>query len=65
MTFPKVNPPIKALYQFDKDINNLFDTTLDAISNLTYARYKPAFYLNENKISVNDKEEQFRQAQQK
>lgn len=65
LTFPKVNNPIKALYQFDVDINNLFDDTLEAIWNLTYARYKPAYYLSDNKIWVSEKDEQFMKAQQK
>lgn len=64
LTFPEVKPPVKALYLFNKEINSLFDDTLETIWTLTYARYKPAFYLKEN-ASYDGKETQFRQAQQK
>lgn len=64
LTFPEVNKPIKALYEFDKNINTLFEKTLDSISKMTYSRYKPAFYLIDNAI-YDEKETQFRQAQQK
>jgi superfamily II DNA/RNA helicase len=45
LTFPEVETPIKALYQFDTQINSLFESTIESVANLTYARYKPAYYL--------------------
>ena len=45
LTFPDVEAPLKVLYQFDSNINSLFETAIDSIKNLTYSRYKPAFYL--------------------
>lgn len=64
LSFPKVNPPVKALYLFNEEMNSLFDNTLETIWNLTYSRYKPAYYLKDN-ITYDWKETQFRQAQQK
>ena len=58
LTFPEVENPIKALYLFDKNINSLFETTIDSIKKLTYSRYTPAFYLTSWAT-------QFEQAQQK
>jgi hypothetical protein len=31
LSFPKVNPPIKALYLFNEEMNSLFDNTLENI----------------------------------
>lgn len=42
LDFPTVNPPIAECYEFTKDINEVFDETLELIAkNLTYAKYRP------------------------
>ncbi|EKD44447.1 MAG: hypothetical protein ACD_71C00130G0009 [uncultured bacterium (gcode 4)] len=46
LTFPEVDKPVKAFYEFDDEINTLFDYTIETIKGLTYARYSPAWYLN-------------------
>ncbi|MEE0490252.1 helicase-related protein [Methanosphaera stadtmanae] len=54
MEFPKVNPPKKEFYEFDDNLDEIFDESLNIItSQLTYAKYTP---LSE-KYAVNPKNE--------
>jgi len=42
VTFPKVNNPIPITYEFDENLNEIFDTSLEIITkNITYAKYTP------------------------
>ena len=42
VTFPKVNKPIAKKYEFDDNLNEIFDTSLEIItSNITFAKYTP------------------------
>ncbi len=42
VTFPKVNKPKAVTYEFDDDLNEIFDTSLEIItSNITFAKYTP------------------------
>lgn len=48
LTFLEVNDPRPELYNFDKNLNEIFLDTLNKIGNeLTYARYTPLLYLIE------------------
>lgn len=47
ITFPDVADPIALTYAFDHQLNDVFDTTLARIGQLTYARYTPKMYLLE------------------
>lgn len=48
LKFLDVNDPIPVCYKFDKEINALFNKTLETITKkLTYSRYKPLLYLEE------------------
>ena len=47
ITFPKVADPVTLTYAFDRKLNDVFDTTLARIGQLTYARYTPKMYLLE------------------
>ena len=40
--FPKIKKPIKVFYEFDENINTIFEETLSLINkNITYAKYRP------------------------
>lgn len=43
--FPRVADPVKMLYKFDETRNVLFEKTLEAIKNMSYARYTPSLYM--------------------
>lgn len=45
LKFPKLGAPESIVYEFDEQINNIFDDTLAEIKNFSYARYKPLTYL--------------------
>jgi len=47
LSFPKVAPPEKIIYEFDSKTNFIFEDTIDTIKTLTYARYTPLLYLDE------------------
>lgn len=49
LTFPKLNTPKKIIYQFDDQLDKVFNDTLDVIKILTYSRYKALTYLKEIK----------------
>ncbi|MEO2068655.1 MAG: SNF2-related protein [Desulfurobacteriaceae bacterium] len=55
VSFPKVKPPKKVYYFLDKDLDNLYNKTIETIGNLSYARYRPALYLK-TKLKENDPE---------
>lgn len=45
ITFPKLENPNRIIYEFNNDIERVFDETINAIQELTYARYKSLSYL--------------------
>lgn len=47
LTFPTLNTPEKIVYEFDNQVEVVFNKTLDTIKVLSYARYKTLTYLNE------------------
>jgi len=51
--FPTIKPPVKLFYQFDEELNNLFDKTLQINRKIHYARYTPSKYLKE-KVPTED-----------
>ena len=50
LTFPKLGSPEQIIYEFDDVIDNIFNETISAIRNFTYARYKPLVYLRDQKM---------------
>jgi len=55
VSFPEVKPPRKVYYLLDKELDNLYNKTIEIIKNLSYARYRPALYLK-SKLKENDPE---------
>lgn len=53
LKFPKLGAPIPLEYLFDKETDQLFKTTMNAINSFKYARYQPLLYLkNNNKFAT-------------
>jgi len=55
VSFPRVKPPKRIYYRLNSELDSLYDRTIEMIGNLSYARYKPSFYLRE-KLNENDPE---------
>ena len=55
LEFPNVNDPKKLVYEFSEETLNAFETTIQKISKITYARYAPLTFIKpgvmENKIN--------------
>ncbi len=49
LTFPKLGVPEKIIYTFDDATDSIFNETIAAIKDFTYARYKPLTYLKDVK----------------
>lgn len=49
LSFPKLGAPEKIIYAFDEDTDAVFNETIAAIKDFTYARYKPLTYLKDAK----------------
>jgi len=47
LSFPEIGIPEKIVYQFDEEIDSIFESILNLIKNLQYARYRPLSYLIE------------------
>ncbi len=45
LEFPNLNTPKKIVYEFDDELDKIFNNTLDVIKTLTYSRYKALTYL--------------------
>lgn len=45
LLFPKLNNPIKEVYEFDLETEALFEDTIKLIQELKYSRYKPLTYV--------------------
>lgn len=45
LTFPELTPPEKIVYTYNKQIEKVFNETINVIVRLDYARYKPLTYL--------------------
>lgn len=45
LAFPNLNTPKKIVYEFDDELDKIFNSTLDVIKTLTYSRYKALTYL--------------------
>lgn len=55
LKFPKVSDPKKLIYEFSKDVEEVFETTIQKITELNYSRYKPLTYVKENKLQPSQK----------
>lgn len=55
LKFPKVSDPQKLLYQFSDETEEVFETTIEKITELNYSRYKPMVYVKESKLDSNQK----------
>ena len=49
LTFPKLGAPEQIIYTFDEITDGIFNETIVAIKDFTYARYKPLTYLKDTK----------------
>ena len=49
LTFPKLGAPEQIIYTFDEVTDSVFNETISAIKDFTYARYKPLTYLKDTK----------------
>lgn len=49
LSFPKLGAPEKIIYTFDDTTDAVFNETIAAIKDFTYARYKPLTYLKDTK----------------
>ena len=49
LTFPKADNPIPLEYQFDAQLNKIFNDTMAEIKDFGYARYMPLVYLKDKK----------------
>lgn len=47
LSFPKLGAPEQIVYSFDEETDNVFNETIAAIKDFTYARYKPLTYLKD------------------
>ncbi len=47
LTFPKLGAPEQIVYTFDEVTDSIFNETIAAIKDFTYARYKPLTYLRD------------------
>lgn len=57
--FPKVSDPKRIIYEFDSKSSSAFDDTIEAIKNLTFARYTPGLYLKQDKqLSAFEKQQE-------
>ena len=50
LKFPKVSDPIKLIYEFSENAEEVFETTIQKITELNYSRYKPLTYVKDNKL---------------
>ena len=50
LKFPKVSDPIKLIYEFSENAEEVFETTIQKITELNYSRYKPLTYVKEGKL---------------
>lgn len=50
LTFPKLGAPEQIVYTFDETTDSIFNETITAIKDFTYARYKPLTYLKDTKM---------------
>lgn len=47
LSFPELTTPQRIIYEFDNNIGTIFNSTIQAITDLDYARYKPLTFLKE------------------
>ena len=50
LSFPKLGAPEQIVYTFDEVTDSIFNETIIAIKDFTYARYKPLTYLKDTKM---------------
>ena len=55
LKFPKVSDPIKLIYEFSENTEEVFEKTIQKITELNYSRYKPLTYVKENKLQSSQK----------
>ncbi len=60
LKFPDITPPVRAFYEFDTELEQLFLENLEFIRDFQFARYTPAQYLktDANLFSKNDMQTQ-------
>lgn len=51
LEFPKLSDPVKLVYEFDEKTDTIFEKTVAAITELNYSRYKPLMYVQQDKLS--------------
>lgn len=57
LSFPKVADPQRLVYEFDEKTSAIFNNTIEVIKGLTYARYTPGLYL-EDQLTAFEKQQQ-------
>ncbi len=55
LKFPKVSDPKKLTYEFSEKEEKVFETTIQTITKLNYARYKPLIYVKEDKLQASQR----------
>lgn len=55
--FPEAADPRRIIYQFDEQIDNVFNQTIDLLKSFSYSRYTPLLFLKE-KLGVFDAQRQ-------
>lgn len=65
LTFPEIADPIRAFYEFDAELEDLFQKNLDFINAFQFARYTPVNYLKKSADIFSQKEIQIQKISQK
>ena len=55
LEFPKVSDPIKLIYEFSENTEDVFEKTIQKIAELNYSRYKPLTYVKEHKLKSSER----------
>ena len=55
LEFPKLSDPIKLIYEFSEKTEDVFEQTIQKITELNYSRYKPLTYVKDNKLKSSDR----------
>lgn len=58
LKFPKVNDPIRMDYMYDKEMDEVFNQTIELLKKFSYARYAPLLYLKDQSRVGSDKARQ-------
>lgn len=55
LEFPKVSDPIKLIYEFSENTEDVFEKNIQKIAELNYSRYKPLTYVKEHKLKSSER----------